>query len=196
MVLGVPKLLQKDENACLPTCIKMVLDFYIQTDRASDLEEMTVEKIRKKAQVKKIDNTHYNMMKLADCDVLNTYLKRFNLSIFWGGDKKPRDITQLINDDIPPILVYNVPIYLKGIGYDVGVRDQKHSLVVKGFNMENSQILVNDPDETLDSLGEFRLSPLFEAWKYVGSKLLWIGQLQKPLTQKKWESFYGGEKKL
>ena len=183
MGLEVPKVHQKDETGCLPACIKMTLDFYIKTGRIQDMEENTIDEIRKLAGIKKIKKDQYPMMTLNDCFALNTNLRKYSLFIMAEGNKQQKDISRLIKSDIPPILVYNVPIYLNGIGFDMDIREHTHCLIVKELNRGEDKVLVNDPDQTLDSYQSFRLSSLLEAWRYKGSMLLWIEHTTKPLTK-------------
>lgn len=184
MVLIVPKIYQKDENACLPVCIKMVLDYYIQTGKVTNIEEQTVDNIRKKAKVNKVGK-NYSMMNISNCNTLNDSLSKSGLSFNFLGIQKIQDVIRLLNEDKPPILVYNAWMYLNQLGYLKDLQDHKHALVVRDLNIEKNEILVNDPDKTLDSLNPFNLSGLLESWRYEGSILLWMNYPQTK-TLKEW----------
>ncbi len=191
MVLIVPKVHQKDINGCLPACIKMVLDYYIQTGKTPNMEELTIDEIRRKARIKKLEGGHYSMMNINDCETFNNnFLSKFGLTLNVFGDQNIQNISKLINDDKPPILIYNVPTYLNKIGFEMEQRTDKHCLVVRDLNITQNKIIINDPEKILDLFNEFDLSALIESWRFTGSILLWIDYpYTKPITE-----WFKGEK--
>ena len=146
--LDVPLFIQEKPYECVPTCIKMVIDYLNRNKLNQLIPEMSVDEIADKIQTRE-DGTRFSNVPL-----INEHIVEAVPSVEFIAEYRPhtlKDIQESIDNGLPciPWIVIKPD----------GINETVHAVVITGINIEANTIYYNDPyfgkhDETLGTFEE------------------------------------------
>lgn len=156
--LNVPLLAQQEQFFCVPTCVKMVMEYMNQSGRLRmPIPDLSIREIAKI--VKEEDGTL-----ASDVPLINEHIAAASPSVEFEDEFRFRTVNEM-NDEISKGLPCIAWQYVGD-----GVRHHRHAVVVTDIDLEARRITYNDPGpprEHSESLDDFE-----RKWLYCGCDLL------------------------
>lgn len=163
------------ENACIPTCIKIVLDFARRS--IPKLKNYKIEEIMK------IMGTKGGGTKLRALEKLNKRLKTVGLGFKAESNKKIEDLKKLMANSFPPILIYDDYYFQSKISdsdLDIPSGRYWHAIVVTDIR-DNEIEFVNPFFGNIEKI-DFVKTPFLDAWAIAFGSIVRLHKFIKPIS--------------
>jgi hypothetical protein len=127
---------QPEDNYCIPTCQKMVLDYMVQAHNIKNCKPLSISTLAKVTKTRVIDGTIPK-----DAEKVNTVLHRTKPPIKFKllEGQKFGEVSKELKDERPVITIINLAELPRTVW---------HAVVVSNFDPETNLITYHDPEDT------------------------------------------------
>lgn len=176
---GIPVILQREEHTCVPTCIKMLLEFLSQKD--TSLPNITIEEIAELMGTTALGTPVEGVDILAkELDKRGCFCRLNNLT---NPNPSFREIRKSLAQGFPPLVFVNAA-RLQGDGS----KKSAHAVLIYGIVPERNKLLYIDP---YFGRREVDLGVFMESWEDA-LKVLFVVERSKKV-QLRLNTYTGGE---
>ncbi|MCL2173192.1 MAG: C39 family peptidase [Candidatus Bathyarchaeota archaeon] len=167
---------QPQEMYCVPTSVKMCIDYIKKTYNPKGLNNFSISKIAKITETKPLDGTP-----LAAVENINQHLTKTRPSIrfIYRQGSKPTDLEKELNQKQLPVIVYINPKE----NHNAKII---HAVVIVGYDSATHTIYYDDPleDNETTAIQKLDIGTFNKCWGYENRWIqITVGKNQVPLTE-------------